>query len=188
MSKTDYTALIAELADLVATGLESVQHNIVTVTLPASKWSGRAQIVNDVSFLADSSYCYFVCSDADCFTECSDAGVRADKSATWTITSVIVSIPTQKNIPTYDGTDKTPEWDNFDTENCTVQVTPAANAGEHSAIFTLLRGMWSDGSTTNKTIAWTVKRAPIAALPTQTNVPTYDGNPKIHAQTLYAEI
>lgn len=78
MSKTDYTALIAELADLVATGLESVQHNIVTVTLPASKWSGRAQIVNDVSFLADSSYCYFVCSDADCFTECSDAGVRAD--------------------------------------------------------------------------------------------------------------
>ena len=106
-------------------------------------------------------------------------GTTESKSATWTITSVIVSIPTQKNIPTYDGTDKTPEWDNFDTENCTVQVTPAANAGEHSAIFTLLRGMWSDGSTTNKTIAWTVKRAPIAALPTQINVPTYDGNPKI---------
>lgn len=105
-------------------------------------------------------------------------GTTDSKSATWTITSVIVSIPTQKNIPTYDGTDKTPEWNNFDTENCTVQVTPATNAGEHSAEFTLRRGMWSDGSTAKKTVTWTIKRAPIAAVPAQTNIPTYDGNPK----------
>ena len=78
MSKTDYTALIAELADLVATGLESVQHNIVTVTLPASKWSGRAQTVNNESFLADSNYVYLIGGDAECLTAYSDAGIRAD--------------------------------------------------------------------------------------------------------------
>ena len=54
MCKTDSAARVAELAELVVAGLESVQHDIVTVTLPASKWSGRAQTVNNDIFLADS--------------------------------------------------------------------------------------------------------------------------------------
>lgn len=78
MSNANSAARIAELAELVAAGLESVQHNFATVTLPASKWSGRAQTINNEIFLADSIYCYFVCSDAKCLTEYSDAGVKAD--------------------------------------------------------------------------------------------------------------
>lgn len=78
LCKADSAARIAELADLVVVGLESVQHDIVTVTLPASKWSGGAQIIDNDIFRADSSKCYFVCGDAGCCAEYGDAGVRAD--------------------------------------------------------------------------------------------------------------
>ena len=105
-------------------------------------------------------------------------GTTGMKTATWTITSVIVSIPTQKGSLTYTGAAQTPQWDNFDAENCTVQVTPATDAGEHSAVFTLLQGMWADGTTTNKTVKWIIGRATIAKVPAQSGMPKYDGNPK----------
>lgn len=105
-------------------------------------------------------------------------GTTGMKTATWTITSVIVPIPTQKNIPTYTGAAQTPQWDNFDADNCTVQVTPATDAGEHSAVFSLVQGMWSDGTTANKTIKWVIGRATIAKIPAQSGMPKYDGNPK----------
>lgn len=101
------------------------------------------------------------------------------KEAKWTITSVMVTIPVQKNVPVYDGAAKTPEWDNFDQENSTVQVTPQTNAGDsYTATFTLLRGMWSDGETGPKTITWKIEKATLAAVPKQTGTLTYDGNPK----------
>ena len=105
-------------------------------------------------------------------------GSTGMKTATWTITSVIVPIPMQKGSLTYTGAAQTPQWDNFDTENCTVSVTPATDAGEHSATFSLLQGMWSDGTTANKTIKWVIGRATIAAVPAQSGMPKYDGNPK----------
>lgn len=78
MGKADSAARIAELAELIAGGLEDVQHNLVTVTLPALEWSGRAQTVNNESFLADSNYVYLIGGDAECLTAYSDAGIRAD--------------------------------------------------------------------------------------------------------------
>lgn len=105
-------------------------------------------------------------------------GTTKTKDAVWTITSVIVPIPTQKNALTYTGAAQTPEWDNFDSENSSVQVTAAANAGEHTAIFTLLAGMWSDGTTGEKTVTWTIDRAKLPAVPQQSGTPKYDGNPK----------
>lgn len=105
-------------------------------------------------------------------------GTTETKNAVWTITSVIVPIPTQKGSLTYTGAAQTPQWDNFDTENCSVQVTPATDAGEHSAVFTLLQGMWSDGTTANKTVKWIIGRATISAVPQQSGTPKYDGNPK----------
>lgn len=76
--KSDVDACITELASLVVEGLEDAQHTGITVTLPASSWSGRAQTIQNEFFLANNSYWYFICGDADCFMECSDAGVKAD--------------------------------------------------------------------------------------------------------------
>ena len=105
-------------------------------------------------------------------------GSTEAKEVTWTITSVIVSIPVQSGSLTYTGAPQTPEWENFDQENSSVSVTPQTNAGTHSAIFTLLTGMWSDGTTGKKTVNWTIGRASIPAVPQQSGSLKYDGNPK----------
>ena len=77
MSKADSAARVAELAELMAASLEDSQIGF-TVTLPAANWNGRAQTVKNKSLLADSSYWYLVCGDAECFMECCDTGVKAD--------------------------------------------------------------------------------------------------------------
>lgn len=105
-------------------------------------------------------------------------GSTEAKEVTWTITSVIVTIPVQSGSLTYTGAPQTPEWDNFDQENSSVSVTPQTNAGTHSATFTLLTGMWSDGTTGKKTVNWTIGRASIPAVPQQSGSLKYDGNPK----------
>lgn len=64
------------LALLVST-LEDVQVGM-TITLPAESWAGRAQTIQNENFLADDNYCYFVCPDADNYTEGSETGIRAD--------------------------------------------------------------------------------------------------------------
>lgn len=38
--------------------------------------------------------------------------------------------------------------------------------------------MWSDGSTTNKTVQWSIGRASIAKVPAQSGALKYDGDPK----------
>lgn len=73
-AQADSAARIADLAALIAAGYGQ----LITVTLPVAKWSGRAQKVEHKSLLANSGYCYLVCGDADCFMHCSDTGIKAD--------------------------------------------------------------------------------------------------------------
>lgn len=100
------------------------------------------------------------------------------KEATWSINSILVTIPTQKGSLTYTGTPQTPEWDNFDQENSSVKVTASTDAGEYNATFTLKVGKWTDGTSDVKTIKWKINRATITAVPEQSGTLTYDGNPK----------
>lgn len=51
-----------EVLALLIDALEGVQVS-KTITLSATGWSGGVQTVKDSSFLADSSYCYFVFGD-----------------------------------------------------------------------------------------------------------------------------
>ena len=105
-------------------------------------------------------------------------GTTTAKDAPWVIASILVTVPIQKNIPTYDGTKKTPVWDNFDEEHSTVQVTAMTDAGEYEATFSLLSGMWTDSTTAPKKVKWAIDRATLAAVPKQATIPKYDGNPK----------
>ena len=80
--KQDTLIRINELLDSMIPLLESAQHAGITVTLPAEKWSGRAQTVQDEFLLADGKYWYIVCADADCFMAASETGVKADNITT----------------------------------------------------------------------------------------------------------
>jgi len=93
-AQADSAARIADLAALVAAGYG----HLITVTLPAASWSGRAQKIEDALFLADRSYCYFVCGDADCFMECSDAGIRADNVSVDGQIMVRCEVPPEKDL------------------------------------------------------------------------------------------
>lgn len=73
-AKEDAAARIATLAALVAAGYG----RLITVTLPAANWSGRAQKIEREELVANSGYCYFVCGDAENFMDCSDTGIKAD--------------------------------------------------------------------------------------------------------------
>ena len=105
-------------------------------------------------------------------------GSIGGKNVKWTITSVLVSIPSQAGTLTYNGTAQTPSWNNYDSANSAVSVTAKTDAGEYTATFTLKKGMWTDGTTAAKTIKWTIGRATIAAVPAQSGTLVYDGNPK----------
>lgn len=106
-------------------------------------------------------------------------GTTEAKNATWTITSVLVTIPSQSGTLTYTGAEQTPSWANFDQENSFVAVTAQTNAGTYTASFTLLNGMWEDGTTGKKTVEWTIGRASLSTVPAQSGTLKYDGNPKI---------
>lgn len=78
-TKIDSASRISELAELIAQGLEDVEHIGVTVTLPAASWSGGAQTITHDSFLADGNYWYLVLGgDAGCSTEYRETGITAD--------------------------------------------------------------------------------------------------------------
>lgn len=88
----------------------------------------------------------------------------------------IAGVPFPKNTLTYTGAEQSPEWNGFD-ETC-MEIsgdTVGTNAGEYTAIFTAKKGyQWSDG-TAVKTVKWTIDRAVIAAIPSQSGSLTYNG-------------
>lgn len=106
-------------------------------------------------------------------------GSTTAKSATWTITNVLVTIPSQNGTLTYDGTNKIPSWSNFDSENSSVSVIAQANAGTYNATFSLIRGKWSDGTTGDKTIQWTIGKANNTLSLNPTSITLNTSNPTV---------
>lgn len=82
VGKRDSAKQVAELAELVAAGLEDLQHIGISVTLPAANWSGGAQTVAHASLLADSNYIYLVGADSGTRNVYDSYGVSADNVTT----------------------------------------------------------------------------------------------------------
>lgn len=77
-AKADSASRVTELAELVASGLEDVQHVGFTITLPVGSWASNVQTVEHASLLADGNFWYLVGGDACCFMEYGAAIVKAD--------------------------------------------------------------------------------------------------------------
>lgn len=73
----------------------------------------------------------------------------------------ITTVPTQSGTLTYTGSAQSPSWSNYNTTQLTLGgTTSGTNAGSYNATFTPKSGYcWSDGSTTAKTVAWTIGKA-----------------------------
>ena len=69
--------------------------------------------------------------------------------------------PSQSGSLTYSGSAQSPSWSNYNSAQLTLGgVTSGTNAGSYNATFTPTANYrWSDGSTTAKTVAWSIGKA-----------------------------
>ena len=98
------------------------------------------------------------------FPETTDGGVNA--STTQRDTGVanritIDNVPSQSGSLTYNGGAQSPTWSNYNTTYMTIGgTTSGINAGSYSATFTPTTDYrWSDGTTTAKTVSWSIGKA-----------------------------
>ena len=73
----------------------------------------------------------------------------------------IATVPSQSGTLTYTGSAQSPSWSNYNSAQLTLGgVTSGTNAGSYNATFTPTANYrWSDGSTTAKTVAWSIGKA-----------------------------
>ena len=106
-------------------------------------------------------------------------GVTKSTDLAVTVQGKTISVPTQTNIPTYNGSDKTPSWNGYDPLKMEISgVTSASDAGSYTAIFKLSYGYLFPDGTDEARVKWTIDRAVISALPTQTGTLVADGTSK----------
>ena len=98
------------------------------------------------------------------FPETTDGGINT--SATQRATGVanritIANVPAQSGKLTYSGNSQSPTWSNYNTAYMTIGgTTSGTNAGSYNATFTPKADYrWSDGTTTAKTVSWSIAKA-----------------------------
>lgn len=94
----------------------------------------------------------------------------------WTIQRVAISsVPSQSGALIYNGAAQTPEWLNFDNTMLTIGgTTSGTDAGSYTATFTPKANyQWPDGSTVAKSITWSIGRASISIVPSQSGSLAY---------------
>ena len=86
------------------------------------------------------------------------------KTATTSVTvnrKTISTVPSQSGSLTYNGGSQSPTWNNYSTTQLTIGgTTTGTNAGSYTATFTPKSNYrWSDGSTTAKSVSWSIAKA-----------------------------
>lgn len=98
------------------------------------------------------------------FPETTDGGINTSTSQRTTGTAnriTIASVPSQSGSLTYSGSEQTPSWSNYNTTYMTIGgTTKGTNAGSYTATFTPTTNYrWSDGTTTAKSVTWSIGKA-----------------------------
>lgn len=106
-----------------------------------------------------------------------EAMVVTIKNLDFSKTTPINVVPSTTSTFTYDGTAKTPVWQNFDSEQLSIGgATSATNAGTHTVYFTPKAGYtWADESVESKEVSWVISRKSVN-VPSQSGTLTYSGN------------
>lgn len=85
----------------------------------------------------------------------------AGSTYTATVKFSIANVPSQGGSLTYTGSAQSPAWNNYNSAELTLGgTTSGTNATSYNATFTPKTGyQWSDGTTTAKTVVWTINKA-----------------------------
>lgn len=100
----------------------------------------------------------FVPTDNYCWSDMTANKIDVD----WTINKALISIvPSQNGVLVYSGDSQEPIWSNHDSSQLTIDgAISATDTGTYVVTFTPTNNYcWSDGSTTEKSVSWTIKKA-----------------------------
>ena len=106
-----------------------------------------------------------------------EAAETAQKAIT-DLTSTIDAVPSQSGVLTFTGAEQAPVWNNYNPTALVMSgETTGTDAGTYTAIFTPVEGYkWRDGTTDAKSVTWTIGRAIIMGVPSQSGSLTYNGS------------
>ena len=98
------------------------------------------------------------------YPETTDGGINTSTSQRTTGKAnriTISAIPSQSGTLTYNGNSQSPTWSNYSATKTTIGgTTSGTNANNYNATFTPTADYrWSDGSTTAKTVVWSIGKA-----------------------------
>ena len=105
-------------------------------------------------------------------------GSKDPVTVQWTIERApINTTPSKSGTLTYTGGLLTPTWSNYDDTKLTIGGnTNGTNAGSYATTFTPKSNyMWADGTITARTVNWTIERAVISTVPSQSGSLTFTG-------------
>ena len=106
-------------------------------------------------------------------------GTQDPVTVNWRIErAAINNTPAQSGTLTYTGAEQTPAWSNFNAAQLTIGGTvKGTNAGTYTATFTPTANYkWADGTTAARSVNWSIGRAAISTVPSQSGSLTYTGN------------
>ena len=114
---------------------------------------------------------------------------KEEKAVTWTIQrATIATAPSVSGTLTYNESPQSPTWKNFNEEQLDKEETPQTNAGQHSTTFTPKSNyQWTGGDTSGKTVQWSIGRAELSDVPSQSGTLTYSGGDLSPNWTNYEE-
>lgn len=107
-------------------------------------------------------------------------GVTKTVSQEVSVQTIAANVPSVNESFTYTGSVLTPTWSNYDSSIMTIGGnTSGANAGTYSATFSLkdkVNYRWSDGSTSDKSVNWSIGKASVAIPTANSTSFTYNGS------------
>lgn len=91
----------------------------------------------------------------------------------------------QSGALTYNGQMQSPVWQNYDSSKMTIGgVTSSVNAGNFTATFVPKNGYsWEDGTREEFTVTWTINKAIISSVPSQSKTLSYTGSKQVPTWT-----
>lgn len=104
-------------------------------------------------------------------------GTTVSKTVPWVIVANVADVPVQNGTLTYNGMMQAPVWTGYDSTKMIIAGTAqATKAGTYNVTFTPTNNYtWADGTSTAKSAAWTIQKAVLTSVPTQSGLLVYNG-------------
>lgn len=103
--------------------------------------------------------------------------------------TIIEEFPTVTGVYTYSGVEQTVQFNDYDSEKMVIQSgNTGTNAGDYTVVIAPKYGMhWPDNSTDPIELSWTIHKAAVTIIPSQTGTVTYNGTTRSPAWSNYDE-